>query len=142
MMGEQAVAISQKQSLSAEECDRYILIYNHLLSFSIHVEKSFPEIQTQQYLDDSHQILSSKISEHSKNISISNDVLVVARSLVDMKFLAENLPMYKIIFNSSIDEALRNYKVRLGSLKTLSIAIKKIDSVIGARLMAEHRIFN
>ena len=97
-------------------------------------------------MNDLSIIIKSKTIKKLKNeiLKPECEIETVAKNLIDMKILAENLSNLNKRINDIIDETLKNYKSKVSGnlvIATLAGLLEADASGIGLTIISEHQIF-
>ncbi|CAF0784452.1 unnamed protein product, partial [Adineta ricciae] len=126
-----------KEELSQKDTDEFRIYYNHLASFSKHVNLFKARIE--QVLAASEEKITTKVTFlHKQIVTDSLPITGIAPLLIKMKFLAENLSMFDRKICDEIDETLKTYKDQRGILSIMALVVELEKDGIGMRLISEH----
>ncbi|CAM4841770.1 unnamed protein product [Rotaria magnacalcarata] len=141
VLGNQLLKLASQKELSLTECDNFRINYNHLLSIVAHVDLKGIDVKT-SFLDKSEKNILENVISLSENIenSLSN-VEEVAKSLCQMKFLAENLSMFDTKINAQIDKELNLFRTQQGALGIDQLVMILEKTEIGSQLIQEQTCF-
>ncbi|CAF0787349.1 unnamed protein product [Adineta ricciae] len=128
---------SRLEHFSANDSDEFRMYYNHLRSFQKHVH--IPEINISHVLNQVEEKVFDKIHSLQQEIyEFYSETERVAKVLCRMKFFAENLSMFDTYINTKIDEALKMYKDKEGSIGITNLTVLLEREIEGARIISEH----
>ncbi|CAF0947135.1 unnamed protein product [Adineta steineri] len=129
--------VSRIEHFTLKDTDEFRMYYNHLLSFQKHVH--IPEINISHILVEVDRTISEKvISFRQEILDFHSEAAQVAHTLCRMKFLAENLPMFDTHINMEIDEVLKIYKNKQGSIGITNLTAQLEQTPVGERIISEH----
>lgn len=128
---------SRTRHFTSKDTDEFRMYYNHLVSFQKHVHIS--EISVNRILAEVAEAVFEKVASLLKEIlDFHSDTARVAQALCRMKFLAENLSMFDTQINAEIDEVLKKYKDKQGSLGITNLTAQLEQTPVGERIISEH----
>ena len=132
---------ASKSEFTAADADEFRMYYNHLASFNKHFH--FLNIDAGQIFSDAESKILAQVDLWKQAVynSTSNPI-AVSSALVKIKFIAENLSMFDRRINQIIDEILKHYKEKEGSIGILSLSVEVQKTDVGARLISEHSILS
>ena len=130
-------------SQTTSDYDSLRILYDNLMSGDKHLRKLDIDLKSfvKKFNTKIDQKLGDLIDATEKNDSTVDDV---AKNLIQMKIMADNLPFMNSKINDKIDETLKNYKSKNSgvlAIATLSGLLEQDTSGVGLTIIAEHKIF-
>ena len=136
-LGDQLRDLLRKFEPTRENCDRFWKFYSHLLSFKKCVD--LPGFDVSHFLSEADDKLTEKMSSLCREVTdAGSDAQKVANVLIEMKSLAENVPMFNSKFNKEIDGSLRAFKEKQGPTGVMQLSMVLEQNDVGMRLISEH----